>query len=143
MATGDHFAILKFARSRRKPPGVAPAEVVPKAEDGACRIVFDLGRLVGEGKRFRCVYADPPWAYQNTVSRGAAEKHYRTASVDELCQLPVRELADADCHLHLWTTSSFLFNAQRVIAAWGFQYKSSFVWCKPLVGCGNYWRLAH
>ena len=37
----------------------------------------------------------------------------------------------------------FLVHAQRVIAAWGFQYKSSFVWCKPLVGCGNYWRLAH
>ena len=50
MATGDDFAILKFARSRRKPPGVVPAEVVPKAEDEACRIVFDLGRLVGEGK---------------------------------------------------------------------------------------------
>ena len=107
------------------------------------RVVHDLGELVAGGERFRCIYADPPWAYENTACRGAAAKHYRTMSLGEVCELPVRELADNEAHLHLWTTSSFLFEAKRVIDAWGFQYKSSFVWCKPVMGCGNYWRLAH
>lgn len=107
------------------------------------RVVYDLEELITGGDLFRCIYADPPWAYQNTVCRGAAAKHYRTMSVSELCELPVRELAASEAHLHLWTTSSLMFEAERVIDAWGFQFKSSFVWCKPVIGCGNYWRLAH
>lgn len=107
------------------------------------RIVHNLNELASCGERFRCIYADPPWAYENSACRGAAAKHYRTMSVAELSQMPVGELADAAAHLHLWTTSSFLFEAQKLIDAWGFEFKSSFVWCKPMVGCGNYWRLAH
>ena len=107
------------------------------------RIVSDLAELVRSGERFRCIYADPPWAYKNTACRGAAARHYRTVSVEELCKMPVGELADCAPHLHLWATSSFLFEAKRVMDAWGFEFKSSFVWCKPVVGCGNYWRLAH
>lgn len=43
-------------------------------------------------------------------------------------------------HLHLWTTHSFLFEAKRVMDAWGFTYKSFFVWVKPQTGTGHYWR---
>ncbi len=87
------------------------------------------------------MYADPPWTYENQASRGAAR--YRTMSIEEICKLPVEQLLDFNAHLHLWTTSSFLFEAKRVMEAWGFTYKSCFVWCKPQIGCGNYWRLAH
>jgi len=27
--------------------------------------------------------------------------------------------------------------------AWGFEYKSCFVWVKPEMGIGNYWRVSH
>src|SRR5262249_10579791 len=36
----------------------------------------------------------------------------------------------------------FLFEAKRVLDAWGFAYKTPFVWCKPQMGLGNYWRSA-
>jgi N6-adenosine-specific RNA methylase IME4 len=136
----------------RLPAGVRSAVQSGRAqEDDAgktpphepCRVVHNLAELVAGSERFRCIYADPPWAYENTACRGAAAKHYRTMGVEEVCRLPVRDLADGEAHLHLWTTSSFLFEAKQVIDAWGFQFKSSFVWCKPVLGCGNYWRLAH
>jgi N6-adenosine-specific RNA methylase IME4 len=41
------------------------------------------------------------------------------------------------------TTNGFLFESQRLFAAWGFVFKSSFVWVKPTIGIGNYWRNAH
>lgn len=107
------------------------------------RVVHDLEELIAEARKFRCIYADPPWAYENGACRGAAAKHYKTMSVEELCRLPIRKLADREAHLHLWTTSSFLFESRRLIDAWGFEFKSSFVWCKPALGCGNYWRLSH
>jgi len=55
----------------------------------------------------------------------------------------VEALAADDCHLHLWTTNGFLFDAKRVMEAWGFEYRSCFVWVKPQMGIGNYWRVSH
>jgi N6-adenosine-specific RNA methylase IME4 len=64
-------------------------------------------------------------------------------TVDEIAALPVAQLADDKAHLHLWTTNAFLPHAFRVVEAWGFEYRSLFVWCKPEMGLGNYWRVSH
>lgn len=106
-------------------------------------IAHDLYHLLDSGARFSTIYADPPWQYSNTAARGAAQNHYATISVSELCEMPVKKLAARDSHLHLWTTNGFLPEAFRVMAAWGFTYKSCFVWIKPQLGMGNYWRVSH
>ena len=51
--------------------------------------------------------------------------------IDELCALPVADLAAPDSALFLWATFPQLPEALRLIKAWGFQYKSvAFVWLK-------------
>jgi len=105
--------------------------------------VSDLQELIDAGIRFPTIYADPPWAYANRSARGAAANHYQVLPFDELAELPVETLAERRAHLHLWATSSFLGEALSLIEAWGFRYRSSFVWVKDKIGCGNYWRLAH
>lgn len=50
------------------------------------------------------IYADPPWRYSQKNLQGAAEKHYPTMSINDLCALPVGELAAPDCALFLWAT---------------------------------------
>ena len=63
--------------------------------------------------------------------QGAAENHYPTMSIDELCALPVAELAAKDSALFMWATFPQLPEALRLIRAWGFTYKSvAFVWLK-------------
>lgn len=108
-----------------------------------CRVVSDLQELIDDGEVFSTVYADPPWRYGNQGTRAATDNHYTTMTVDEICALPVAQVADTNAHLHLWTTNAFLFEAKRVIEAWGFEYKSCFVWCKKQMGIGNYWRVSH
>ena len=52
-------------------------------------------------------------------------------SIDELCALPVAELAANDCVLFLWATFPQLSEALQLIKAWGFRYKTvAFVWLK-------------
>lgn len=109
---------------------------------GGCT-VNDLRTLIDQGKTFGTVYADPPWPYGNQGTRAATGNHYVTMSVKDITALPVRQLAAADAHLHLWTTNAFLFDVPRILDAWGFEYKSVFVWCKPNIGMGNYWRVSH
>ncbi len=89
---------------------------------------------------YMTVVADPPWQYDNKATRGAAEDHYPTMSIDELCELPVSEWAAEQAHLYLWTTNGFLREAFDVLEAWGFNYKTTLVWVKPQIGLGNYFR---
>ena len=85
-------------------------------------------------KKYKVIYADPPWAYKVWSRKGAgrsAESHYPTMSIDNLCALPVAELTAKDCALFLWATFPQLPEALRLIKAWGFQYKTvAFVWLK-------------
>lgn len=95
------------------------------------------------GIRFRTIYADPPWSYDNKGTRGAADKHYGTMQLQDICKIPVKAVADDDCILFLWATSPMLPEAFTVMASWDFAYKSSFVWVKKRMGMGNYWRISH
>lgn len=106
-------------------------------------IVTDLQVLLASGAQFPTIYADPPWEYSNRAARGAATRHYATMSMEQLCRLPVQQLAAPNSHLHIWVTSPLLPEVFDVIKAWGFSYRSSFVWIKPQLGLGNYWRVSH
>ena len=82
-------------------------------------------------QKYQVIYADPPWDYQQCRLSGSAKKHYPTMRIEELCALPVAEIADRDCALFLWATFLQLPEALRLIQAWGFMYKTvAFVWLK-------------
>lgn len=89
---------------------------------------------------YRTIAADPPWQYDNKATRAAAEDHYPTMTVEQLCELPVEEWAADAAHLYLWTTNGFLREAFTVMDAWGFAYKTCLTWVKPQLGIGNYFR---
>jgi len=66
--------------------------------------------------------------------------------IDELCALPVAEIAAPDSALFLWATFPQLPEALRLIKAWGFKYKTvAFVWLKknPKKPDGWYMGLGH
>lgn len=85
-------------------------------------------------KKYGIIYADPPWHYQVYSKKGAgrsAESHYPTMTIEEICALPVGELAAKDCALFMWATFPLLREAFSVLEAWGFTYKTiAFVWVK-------------
>ena len=120
----------------RKEPGKWP-------ERSAAETAQSLEELIASDTRYGCILCDPPWRYQNAASNGAAANHYPTLDIDDIASLAVGELAAENAHLHLWVTSSFLFEAEFIMRSWGFDYRSSFVWTKPQIGTGNYWRSAH
>jgi N6-adenosine-specific RNA methylase IME4 len=98
--------------------------------------------------KFRVIYADPPWQYNNAGvinedNYGRAERHYPTMSISELCALPIRDLAEDNAVLFLWVTSPLLAECFEVIRAWGFQYKTSFVWDKIKHNFGHYNSVRH
>ena len=80
---------------------------------------------------YQIIYADPPWRYDQKGLQGAAEKHYSTMSLEDICKLPVGSISAKDSILFLWATFPQLPAALRVISAWGFKYKTvAFLWLK-------------
>ena len=51
------------------------------------------------------------------------ENHYETMSLEDICNLPVQQIADKNCYLFLWATSPTLKEALQVMESWGFTYK--------------------
>ncbi len=92
------------------------------------------------GRHYPVILADPPWHFQNyeeaTGLNGATANHYPTMATEEICALPVRDMATADAVLFLWTTNPHLQDAFQVIEAWGFTYKTNIVWVKDKAGLG-------
>ncbi len=89
---------------------------------------------------YRTIVADPPWQYGNKSTRGAAEDHYETMHLDELCLIDVPSWSAEEAHLYLWTTNGFLRDAFNLFDAWDFEYKTTLTWVKPQIGLGNYFR---
>lgn len=123
----------------------AAATVLYPATHGQLAVGHEIATNLSDlqGRQFGCIYADPPWQYGNQGTRAATDNHYQTMSVADLCKMPIGDLAADDAHLHLWTTNAFLFDSKQVLEAWGFEYRSCFVWVKSQIGIGNYWRVSH
>jgi N6-adenosine-specific RNA methylase IME4 len=87
-------------------------------------------------EKYKVILADPPWAYRDSRKKGGkawfgSAAQYPTMSLGELCDLPVRDIADKDCILFLWVTSPLLPYGFELMDAWGFTYKTvAFCWNK-------------
>ena len=101
--------------------------------------------------KYRVWYADPPWAYGNagvigeTDNYGHAQRHYPTMTIDELCAMgpDIKAACEDDAVLFMWVTSPLLEECFPVIKAWGFKYKTSFVWDKVGHNFGHYNSVRH
>lgn len=61
---------------------------------------------------------------------------YETMTLDDITALPVREFAEDNSHLYLWTTNRFLRDTYDIAEAWGFKFSTLLTWCKPPQGLG-------
>lgn len=87
-----------------------------------------------KGKKYKTIYADPPWQFQNRTGKVAPEhkrlSRYTTMKLDEIKKLPVSEVTDEKSHLYLWVPNALLPDGLEVMKAWGFEYKTNLIWEK-------------
>jgi N6-adenosine-specific RNA methylase IME4 len=98
------------------------------------------------------IVADPPWDFENYSDAGTrkgADPHYDVMSLGNIKALRVGELARRDALLLMWATECMRPQAQDVMQAWDFTYKSAFIWRKltingkPRMGTGYRVRSMH
>lgn len=98
------------------------------------KITIENFRSYTAGKKYKTIYADPPWQFQNRTGKVAPEhkrlRRYHTMKLDEIKKLPVSEIADERSHLYLWVPNALLPEGLEVMKAWGFEYKTNIIWEK-------------
>ena len=86
------------------------------------------------GKKYKTIYADPPWQFQNRTGKVAPEhkrlNRYETMRLEDIKRIPVGEVADEKCHLYLWVPNALLPEGLAVMSSWGFEYKTNIIWEK-------------
>jgi len=81
--------------------------------------------------RYKIIYCDPPWSYNDKNPRGGAANHYDTMSFEDLLNLPVEKIAADNSVCFMWATFPLLQNALDLLRHWGFEYKNlGFLWVK-------------
>lgn len=94
------------------------------------------------GRKYGVIYADPAWSFRNKRTGGTmcsgAVAHYDVMSLEEICALPVAEIAAENCVLFMWWVGSQPEEALAVVEAWGFELKTmtGFTWVKKT----KHWR---
>lgn len=101
---------------------------------------------------YATIVCDPPWPETGAGVKGGrrgADRHYPLMKVTEIEALVlfVRSLVSPEgCHLYLWVTNNHLGAGLRVMATWGFEYRTCITWGKittggaPAIGLGQYFR---
>ena len=114
-----------------------PGSAMTPHETSNCNRSAMASFAASGGSAFRVIVADPPWKFGNRAYQDngrppiEADAHYPVMTTKEICALPVREKADKDSALLMWTTDAHLPDALEVMKAWGFEYRTvAFVWLK-------------
>lgn len=91
-------------------------------------------------KKYKTIVADPPWevkAGPGWASNGKSrDLVYPTMSIGEIKALPVKELAEKEAHLYIWTINKYLEQTYEIARAWGFEPSTMLVWAKNPNGIG-------
>jgi N6-adenosine-specific RNA methylase IME4 len=98
-----------------------------------------------QDRKYPIIYADPPWRYEHLPfgPSSVCENFYPTMALEDICALPIADLATADAVLFLWAPAPLVFQAGSVLDAWGFRYRTNLVWTKDRPGLGFWTRQQH
>ena len=92
-------------------------------------------------RRYGVILADPEWKFEVWSEAGedrSARNHYPTSAIEAIKTRDIASIAADDAVLLLWATVPLLPQALEVLVAWGFVYRSHFIWAKDRAGTG-YW----
>lgn len=97
--------------------------------------------ILPKGK-YQVIYADPPWEYRHCASDSRRiENQYPTLDLEKIKELDIPSDENAVCYM--WATSPKLQEALEVLEVWEFDYRSSLVWDKEIIGMGYWFRGQH
>lgn len=103
--------------------------------------------------KYQVIYADVPWKQKagrkmhpykvvdgkqiwNSSETKTEELPYDTMTLEDIANLPVKEIVSDNAFLFFWVTNKYLLKAEKIINSWGFEYIACITWKKNKMGGG-------
>ena len=86
--------------------------------------------------KYKTIVIDPPWEiqmqgkYKHRPKR-AQKLPYKTMTLREIKEFPIKRFAEKGAHIYLWTTNKFLPKAFEILEYWGVRYHMVLAFVKP------------
>lgn len=96
-------------------------------------------------QKWELVYANPPWDYKNNLLEGQVMtgNDKPKMSIVQLCNLDIKDKIEKNAVLFLWVPTPMVDKCWAIIDAWGFKYKTSYIWDKVVNDWGHYNSVRH
>ena len=84
------------------------------------------------GPKFDLILIDPPWKYGRDMlpKSRKTENHYGLMTIQEIQNLPIRNVVSNPAIIFLWATNPLLPEAIGIMGRWGFTYTTKIEWVK-------------
>lgn len=103
----------------------------------------DAKQNIMKNDKFSVIYADPPWDICGQKGgRFGAINHYELMTLDHIKAMPITDMVQENSACFLWICNGMYREGMEVLESWGFRPVSDFIWIKPRIGLGNYFRYA-
>ena len=87
--------------------------------------------------KYKTIVIDPPWAIGSLANTGRTghkikpmSDNYKTMSIEEIKKIPIKNIAEDNAFIFLWTTHRFLPDCFEILKEWGFKYHLTLTWDK-------------
>jgi len=83
--------------------------------------------------KYNVIAIDPPWPIskiKRDVRPNQVSMDYPVMSVEDICNLDIKGIADSKCILFLWAINQYLDIALDLISYWGFKFHILITWDK-------------
>lgn len=89
-------------------------------------------------KKYNIIYADPPWKFGSKELQKykgerfrPLEEVYNTEKTADMKEWDIKNIAEKDCAIFMWTTDAHIQEAIQSMQSWGFKYVTvAFIWAK-------------
>jgi len=87
-------------------------------------------------KKYNTIVIDPPWNISMTGKVKREENRsetlpYRTMTIEEIKNIPLKNIANIGCHVYCWTTNKMLHETFHILKSWGVNFHLVMPMVKP------------
>jgi len=87
-------------------------------------------------KKYNTIVIDPPWDISMTGKVKREENRsetlpYKTMTIEEIKNIPLKDIANIGCHIYCWTTNKMLHETFHILESWGVNFHLVMPMVKP------------
>lgn len=80
--------------------------------------------------KYQTIVIDPTWSKNKSKKSTQESTNYPVLTADQIRKLPIKDIADPNCHVYLWASHEYLLDAFIIFKTWKVKFHCLLTWVK-------------